>query len=102
MNRDEAEYLGRLQRLGCIACRKLYGHMKQYEPDLTDIVIHHVRAGQGGAQRAQNWLTVPLCVFHHVGKGGVHSNGNTIPLLKADEMDLLAWTLELYFKTYGM
>ena len=97
MKKDESEYLGRLTRLGCIVCHRL-----GFTTAGLDIVIHHVREGQGQSQRAQNWLTIPLCVYHHTGNGGIHKNGNTIPQLKADEMDLLAWTLELYFKTYGL
>lgn len=103
MKRDESVYLGRLQRLGCIVCRKLLDFAYDPpDPSLQLTVIHHVREGQGGAQRAQNWLTIPLCVYHHTGAGGVHANGNRIPQLKCDEMDLLAWTLELYFETYGV
>jgi len=102
MTRDESVYLGKLQRLGCIACQRLWLDYEPPDPSLQLTVIHHPREGQGGAQRAQNWLAIPLCVEHHVGKDGVHRNGNKIPSLKCDEMDLLAWTIEQYFKTYGV
>lgn len=106
MKATEAKYLGKLTRLGCIVCRQYALVMDApYEaPDasLQLTVIHHLREGQGGAQRAQNWLGVPLCVEHHTGNSGVHKNGNQIPPLKLDEMDLLALTIELYLLTYGI
>ena len=105
MRNAEAKYLGKLTRLGCIVCRHFcYVTSQPYEapdPSLQLTVIHHPRAGEGGAQRAQNWLGIPLCVEHHTGKSGVHNNGNQIRSLKLDEMDLLALTIELYHTTYG-
>lgn len=102
----EAAYLGKLVRLGCIVCRQLVeaSGIEYHAPDpgLQMTVVHHPREGQGGAQRAQNWLGIPLCVAHHTGKYGVHQNGNKIPQLKLDEMDLLALTIELYHATYGV
>lgn len=102
----EGKYLGRLTRLGCIACRYASDSagQKNYDPpdpSLQLTVIHHPREGQGGAQRAQNWLGIPLCVEHHTGRLGVHKNGNKIPSLKLDEMDLLALTICLYNLMYG-
>lgn len=104
LTNDEATYLGNLTRLGCIVCRyaeNIQG--RTYDPPDSSLqltIIHHPREGQGGAQRAQNWLGIPLCVPHHVGRYGLHSNGNKIPQFKLDEMDLLAMTIALYFKTY--
>ena len=102
MKRDQAEYLGKLVRLGCIACRKLYDAYEPPDPSLQMTVIHHPREGQGMGQRAHNWLAIPLCIPHHTGATGVHQNGNRIPALLADEVDLLAWTIELYHLTYGV
>jgi hypothetical protein len=102
MKRDEAVYLGKLQRLGCTVCRLIDETYEAPDPSQQKTVIHHVREGQGGAQRAQNWLAIPLCVAHHTGTYGIHANGNRIPYLKMDEMDLLAKTLEIFFKTYGI
>lgn len=101
MKKAEAEYLGKLVRLGCIVCRQIYDAYEAPDPSLQMTVIHHVREGQGGAQRAQNWLTMPLCEYHHTGNGGVHKNGNKIPALKLDEMDLLSLTIEAFHATYG-
>lgn len=98
----EASYLGKLVRLGCMACRQIPGDPYEApEPSLQLTVVHHPREGQGGAQRAQDWLGIPLCVEHHTGRLGVHQNGNKIPSLKLDEMDLLALTIELFYLTYG-
>lgn len=87
MTGSEERYLGRVAELGCILCRRLgYGE--------TPAEIHHAREGEGGAQRAPNWLAIPLCCQHHRGKHGIHGDRNALLPLKADEMDLLAWTIE--------
>lgn len=72
--------------IGCILCK----HLDLGE---TPATLHHVREGQGMSQRASDWLVVPLCREHHQGKTGVHG-GQFYQLHKADELDLLAWTLE--------
>lgn len=58
--------------------------------------IHHVREDQGGAQRASNYLTVPLCPEHHTGKTGLHGLGTRAfeRTYGLSELDLLALTLE--------
>lgn len=87
MTKAEGAYLGRVAALGCILCKHLgYGD--------TPAEIHHVREGQGMAQRAEHWLAVPLCPEHHRGKTGIHGNRMALKQLKADEVDLLAWTIE--------
>lgn len=47
--------------LGCIACRN---HGYGVTP-LEFTAIHHVRWGQGMAQRAAHYLVLPLCARHH-------------------------------------
>lgn len=106
MSKAEATYLGRLARLGCIVCRA-YAEVvdETYDPpneQLQLTVIHHVRAGQGGAQRAEDWLTMPLCVYDHVDKHGIHGDKARIKALKLTEMDCLAMTIELYHRTFGV
>ena len=72
--------------LGCMACRLLgYGE--------TPASLHHVREGQGMAQRASDWLVIQLCQEHHQGQHGVHGHGFEA-LTKLTEMDLLAATIE--------
>ncbi|CAJ0778920.1 hypothetical protein LMG7141_00817 [Ralstonia condita] len=87
MTKAEGEYLGRVAALGCILCLRLgYG--------FTPAQIHHVREGEGAGQRASHFLGVPLCEPHHTGPRGIHGNRLALLPLKADEMDLLAWTIE--------
>lgn len=88
MTDAEERYLGRVARLGCIRCLRLgYGE--------TPAQIHQAREGEGGQQRAPNWLAIPLLDPHHTGSRGIHENRTALLPLKADEMDdLLAWTIE--------
>jgi hypothetical protein len=81
--------MARVAALGCILCRHLG------EGD-TPAEIHHVREGQGGAQRAQDTLTIPLCPEHHRGPSGLHGLGTRgfYTRYRLDELDLLAETLE--------
>lgn len=58
------------------------------------VELHHVREGQGMAQRASNWLVVPLCPSCHRGPRGVHGDKSALRLRKLTEMDLLAMTIE--------
>ena len=83
----EKRYMDRVAELGCVVCR-LLGH------GATPAQLHHVREGQGMAQRAQNWLVVPLCPDHHQGKTGVHGDRSSLRMLKMDEMDLLSQTIQ--------
>lgn len=86
--KTEAEevYMGRVAALGCIVCR-LLGNGP------TPAQVHHLREGQGGAQRAGNYCTVPLCEPHHTGPAGIHGDRSAMRLLKVDEMDLLNITI---------
>lgn len=83
----EKRYMNRVADLGCVVCRML-----GYGP--TPAQLHHVREGQGMAQRAQNWLVVPLCPEHHQGKTGVHGDRSAMRQLKVDELDLLSQTIQ--------
>lgn len=87
MRQSEARHLSRVAELGCMLCRVL-GHGE------TPAQVHHIRAGQGMAQRAQHYLTVPLCQAHHTGSTGVHGDKSALKNAKVDELDLLAMTLE--------
>lgn len=86
MTKSEKRYLDRVARIGCVLCKVIgYGE--------TPAEIHHVREGQGMAQRAENWLAVPLCPEHHRGKHGVHGDREALKRARVDEMDLLALTI---------
>lgn len=84
----ESAHMGRVKRLRCVLCAEL--GLTQSSP--TD--VHHIREGQGGAQRAPHRLTVALCQEHHVGRSGIHGDRSALRLAKVTELDLLALTLE--------
>lgn len=46
------------------------------------------------AQRASNWLTVPLCEGCHTGTYGVHGDKSRMRARKLSELDMLADTIE--------
>lgn len=82
----ERDYMGRVAALGCVICR-LLGNGP------TPAQVHHIRTGQGGAQRAGNYLTLPLCEPHHTGPTGIHGDKSCLRLLKVTEIDLLDLTI---------
>jgi hypothetical protein len=84
-------HMGRVAALGCILCRQL-GYGEQAAE------VHHVRTGQGAAQRASDWLTVPLCPDCHRGPNGVHGDRARLKSARVTEMDLLAQTIALLTK----
>lgn len=55
--------------------------------------VHHIRAGQGMGQRADHFLTIPLCYEHHQGKTGIHGDRSAWRLRKMSELDALADTI---------
>lgn len=77
----EREHMGRVAALGCLLCGQ-------------PAEVHHIREGQGMAQRASNWLTVPLCPEHHRGNEGLHGLGERgfERRYRLGELDLLAQT----------
>jgi hypothetical protein len=78
----EKRYLDRVASLPCQCC------------GAEGVHVHHVREGQGMAQRAQNWLAVALCPACHNGSQGIHGDRRLLKARKLDEMDLLAKTIE--------
>jgi len=82
-------HMGRVAALGCILCDHLC-------LGKTPAQVHHVREDQGGAQRASDFLTVPLCPEHHQGKTGLHGLGTKAfeRTYGLSELDLLALTIE--------
>jgi len=81
-------HMGRVAGLGCLICRRL-----GYGPSSAE--VHHVREGQGGAQRAPDFLTVPLCPEHHRGSTGFHGLGTRAFERRygIDELGMLAETI---------
>lgn len=86
----ERRHMSSVASLGCALCRRLgYGE--------TPAQVHHIREGQGMSQRAQNWLTIPLCQPHHVGTHGIHGDRADFKNAGVDELDLLSDTIELIY-----
>ena len=86
MNASE-RYMGRVAAAGCMLCKALgRGHVPA--------AVHHVRDGQGMAQRASHYLTVGLCHECHQGPNGLHGNRSLLRIAKVEELDLLAMTIE--------
>jgi len=81
-------YRERVRLLGCIMARAGFGAECG-----GPIEIHHPREGEGAAQRAEDWLSIPLCREHHQGAFGVHRLKSFYGRTKRDEMDLLAMTI---------
>ena len=77
----ERAYMGRVAEIGCIVC----GSPAQ---------VHHIREGQGMAQRASNYLVIPLCPEHHTGSFSVHKSPRQFKDIYGDELALLSETIE--------
>lgn len=77
-------HMARVAALPCILCGAM------------PVEVHHIREGQGAAQRAHDTLTVPLCPDCHRGPNGIHGLGRKgfYTRYNRDELDLLAETLE--------
>lgn len=60
MTKAESEHLDHISSLGCCICGNSY------------VEIHHVR--EFGEKRKHSKV-IPLCVFHHRGKEGIHHLG---------------------------
>ena len=81
--------MGRVKAMECVLCRLL----GMQQESVTD--VHHIREGQGMAQRASNWLVVPLCHSGcHQGPLGIHGDRSLLRIAKVDELDLLAMTIQ--------
>jgi len=84
----EREWIAKVKSLPCALCYAL--------GERTPCAhAHHIREGQGLAQRAGHRLTIPLCYECHEGKNGIHGNQNLLRIAKVSELDLLEITLEL-------
>lgn len=84
-------HLSRVASLGCVICRRL--GMSD-----TPAEIHHPRFAAGMAQRASDWLALPVCAEHHRGSRGIHGDRSVLRQIKADEPALLADVIELLSK----
>jgi hypothetical protein len=82
-------HMERVAQVPCVLCTHLRLGQSAAE-------VHHIREGQGAAQRASGLLTVALCTEHHRGASGIHGLGRKrfYTQYKLTELDLLAMTLE--------
>jgi hypothetical protein len=80
----------RVASLPCALCLHVHGQPRY------GVHVHHLREGQGAAQRADDMLTIPLCPECHLGPNGLHGLGRRgfEARYKTTELDLLAATLE--------
>ena len=90
-SKAEKLWLSDVASLGCVACRN-HGYGE------TPAELHHVRDGQGAAQRASDFEVIPLCPPHH--RGTAHPEIPSIHLDKVrfeqefgKERELLAQTV---------
>ena len=101
MGLPERIHLDRVKRLGCILCRLEALRLSiRFEPYPASTAIHHLRYGQGKAQRASDFLTVGLCEQHHTGQHGVHGDRLSLKQFDMDELDLLAAVIQLIQEVY--
>lgn len=80
-------YLGWVAQQNCVLCGAVGVH------------CHHIREGQGMAQRASDFLAIPLCPECHQGQMGVHGDRTMLRIHKLTELDLLARTIELLYES---
>ena len=89
MSNAAKRHMHRVAQVPCVLCKRqgrtTYG-----------VHVHHIREGQGAAQRASDFLTVALCPECHQGSNGFHGLGRKgfYTRYKLDELDLLADTIE--------
>lgn len=90
MSAAGSRHMERVAGLPCCVCE----HMGK--PHVYGVQVHHIREGQGAAQRADDMLTIPVCYEHHLGASGIHGLGRKgfYARYKVDELQLLAATLE--------
>lgn len=88
MSNAGKKWMARVATVPCVVC------------GAWPVEVHHVREGQGAAQRAQDTLVASLCPEHHRGASGIHGLGRRgfRTRYKRDEMDLLAATIEAIAK----
>ena len=81
------KHLERIKMMNCVLCG---------EHCPSD--AHHIRTGQGMAQKASDYLAIPLCKPCHQGDLGIHGDRTLLRIHKKTELDLLATTIETIMK----
>lgn len=81
--------MGRVAELGCIM--DLLGWGAECS---GRVCVHHLRDGQGITDRADDFLTIPVCEAHHDRQPfGIHYRQSFRTRTKLTELDLLAATI---------
>lgn len=85
--KEERQWLSDVAEMGCICCRNM-----GFGASLAE--IHHVRTGQGMAQRASHTEVLPLCPPHHRAcyETGFHASPKTWQEIHGTEAELLKQT----------
>ncbi|AYY80123.1 MULTISPECIES: Ref family recombination enhancement nuclease [Proteus] len=85
--KEERQWLSDVAELGCICCRNMGFGASRAE-------IHHVRTGQGMAQRASHTDVLPLCPPHHRAcyETGFHASPKSWQEIHGSEIELLEQT----------
>lgn len=78
----------RVAALNCVLCTMLG------REQASRTHVHHMRHGQGMAQRASDFLAIALCADCHQGPQGLHGDRTLLKIAKTDELGLLAATIE--------
>jgi len=76
----EKRHMGRVAALGCLVCRR-------------ETQLHHIRDGVGMSQRSSHYLTIPLCIEHHLGDFSIHKSPREFKAIYGSELDMLADTI---------
>ncbi len=89
MSAKGKRHMGRVAKVPCVICT-LMGLGE------SPSVVHHLKYGQGAADRASDYLTIAVCPAHHDGPDGIHKlkEHGLYLRYKVSELDLLALTLE--------
>ena len=81
------KHIERIKMMNCVLCGE------HWPSD-----AHHIRTGQGMAQKASDYLAIPLCKPCHQGDLGIHGDRTYLRIYKKTELDLLADTIETIMK----
>lgn len=81
--------MGRVAELGCIV-----GRLGFAAECSGRVCVHHLREGRGITDRADDFLTIPVCEEHHDRQPfGIHYRQSFRTRTKLTELDLLAATI---------
>ena len=70
---------------GCVVCGEVFAH------------VHHILEDRVPGRKADDWLTVPLCLECHTGTHGIHGTRQRWSLHKMSETQALAITYEALY-----